>query len=96
MRDYELLYIVKTDLSEEDTQAVVDRYVKVLEDNGAEVANVDKWGKRKFAYVINKVYRDGYYVLVTFKAENAAVDEVSRLLKIDERVIRHLVTRVGA
>lgn len=94
MRDYELLYIVKTDLSEEETQATVERYNALLEKEGAEVTSVDKWGKRKLAYVINKTYRDGYYVLVNFKGESNAVNEVDRLMKIDERLIRHLITRV--
>ena len=47
MRDYELLYIIKTELSEEQTQAVIDRYVGILEGEGATVEKVDKWGKRK-------------------------------------------------
>lgn len=94
MRDYELLYIVKTELSEEETQATIDRYNALLEKEGAEVTSVDKWGKRKLAYVINKKHRDGYYVLVNFKGESNAVNEVDRLMKIDERLIRHLITRV--
>lgn len=95
MRDYELLFIVKTEVGEEDTQAIIDRYVNVLTEQGAEVANVDKWGKRRLAYTIDKTYTDGYYVLVTFKGSNEAVNEVSRLMKIDERLIRHMITRVG-
>lgn len=94
MRDYELLFIVKTEYSEEDTQAVIDRYVNVLTEQGADVAKVDKWGKRKLAYTIDKVYTDGYYVLVTFKGGNEAVNEVGRLMKIDERLLRHMITRV--
>lgn len=95
MRDYELLFIVKTEVGEEDTQSVIDRYVNVLTEQGAEVTNIDKWGKRRLAYTIAKTYTDGYYVLVTFKGGNEAVDEVSRLMKIDERLLRHMVTRVG-
>lgn len=94
MRDYELLYIIKTDLSEEDTQATVERYNTLLAKEGAEVTSVDKWGKRKLAYVINKTHRDGYYILVNFKGEAKAVNEVDRLMKIDENLIRHLITRV--
>lgn len=94
MRDYELLFIVKTELSEEDTQAVIDRYINILNDQGAEVDKIDKWGKRRLAYTINKVHTSGYYVLVTFKGGNEAVNEVDRLMKIDERLLRHLITRV--
>lgn len=94
MRDYELLYIIKTELSEEQTQAVIDRYVGILEGEGATVEKVDKWGKRKLAYTIDKKYTDGFYVLVNFKGEAHAVDEADRLMKIDENLLRHMITRV--
>lgn len=94
MRDYELLYIIKTEVGEEQTQAVIDRYNGILEGEGATVEKVDKWGKRKLAYTINKKYTDGFYVLVNFKGEANAVDEVDRLMKIDENLLRHMITRV--
>ena len=95
MREYELLFIVKTEIPEEGTQEVIDRYSKVLTDHGAEVTAVDEWGKRRLAYVIDKKYTDGVYVLIKFNGDSAAVNEVDRLMKIDERLLRHLVTRVG-
>ena len=94
MRDYELLDIIKTVVGEEQTQAVIDRYNGILEGEGATVEKVDKWGKRKLAYTIDKKYTDGFYVLVNFKGEANAVDEVDRLMKIDENLLRHMITRV--
>ena len=94
MRDYELLYIIKSEVGEEQTQAVIDRYNGILEGEGATVEKVDKWGKRKLAYTIDKKYTDGFYVLVNFKGEANAVDEVDRLMKIDENLLRHMITRV--
>ena len=94
MRDYELLYIIKTEVGEDQTQAVIDRYNGILEGEGATVEKVDKWGKRKLAYTIDKKYTDGFYVLVNFKGEANAVDEVDRLMKIDENLLRHMITRV--
>lgn len=94
MRDYELLYIIKTEVGEEQTQAAIDRYNGILEGEGATVEKVDKWGKRKLAYTIDKKYTDGFYVLVNFKGEANAVDEVDRLMKIDENLLRHMITRV--
>ena len=94
MRDYELLYIIKTEVGEEQTQAVIDRYNGILEGEGATVEKVDKWGKRKLAYTIDKKYTDGFYVLVNFKGEANAVDEVDRLMKIEENLLRHMITRV--
>ena len=95
MREYELLYIIKTDVTEEQTAATVEKFNEVLKSQGAEIASVDQWGKRKLAYEIDKKYRDGYYVLVKFNTETAVVNETDRLLKIDETVLRHIITRVG-
>lgn len=95
MREYELLYIIKTDVSEEQTASTIEKFNEILKKEGAEVTGVDQWGKRKLAYEIDKKYRDGYYVLVKFTATPEAVDEADRLLKIDETVLRHMITRVG-
>ena len=62
MREYELFYMIKTDITEEQTEAVIEKFNGILAREGAEVTAVDKWGKRKLAYVIDKKYREGYYV----------------------------------
>ena len=95
MRDYELLYIIKADVTEEQTEATIAKFNGILENEGATIASVDKWGKRKLAYEIDKKYREGYYVLVKFNGSSAAVDEADRLFKIDETVLRHMITKVG-
>lgn len=94
MREYELLYIIKTSVGEEDTQKTIDRYNTILTEQKAEVKNIDKWGKRRLAYTIDKTYTDGFYVLVNFVGDSAAVNEVDRLMKIDENLLRHMITRV--
>lgn len=93
MRDYELLYIIKPDLAEEQMAAVIEKFNGILTKEGAEVTGVDEWGKRKLAYEIDKKYREGFYVLVKFNGPSAAVDEADRLLKIDENILRHMITR---
>lgn len=95
MREYELFYMIKTDITEEQTEAVIEKFNGILAREGAEVTAVDKWGKRKLAYVIDKKYREGYYVLVKFNGTPAAVNEADRLLKIDDNVLRHMITKVG-
>ena len=95
MRDYELLYIIKTDITEEQTEATVEKFSGILTREGATITSVDKWGKRKLAYEIDKKYRDGYYVLVKFNGPSEALDESDRLMKIDESILRHMTTRVG-
>ena len=95
MREYELFYMIKTDITEEQTEAVIEKFNGILTRERAEVTAVDKWGKRKLAYVIDKKYREGYYVLVKFNGTPAAVKEADRLLKIDDNVLRHMITKVG-
>lgn len=95
MRDYELLYIIKNDVNEEQTEATITKFSGILEKEGATIASVDKWGKRKLAYIIDKKHSEGYYVLVKFNGSSAAIDETDRLLKIDENILRHLVTKIG-
>lgn len=95
MRDYELLYIIKTDTPEEKVESTIEKFSGILTAQGATIASVDKWGKRKLAYEIDKKYRDGYYVLVKFNGPAAAVDECDRVMKIDETILRQMTTRVG-
>ena len=95
MRDYELLYIIKPEVAEDAIDGIVEKFNGILVKEGAEVVNVDKWGKRKLAYDIAQKYREGYYVLVKFNGPAAAVDECDRLMKIDDNILRQLTTKVG-
>ncbi|MCL5677062.1 MAG: 30S ribosomal protein S6 [Firmicutes bacterium] len=93
MRTYELVFIVKPDLEEEATAAVVDKFTGLITEQGGTVANVDKWGKRHLAYEV-KGYNDGYYIIVNFQAEPKASKEVERVLKISDDVIKHMVIKL--
>ncbi|MFZ7102952.1 MAG: 30S ribosomal protein S6 [Peptococcaceae bacterium] len=95
MRPYELLYIVKPDLDEEQLEAVIGKFTALIEKEGGEIVKVDKWGKRKFAYEIDKKWRDGFYILVHFNGEPAVASELDRVMKISDDIIRHLITRIG-
>jgi small subunit ribosomal protein S6 len=90
LRNYELIYILRTDLEEEATEAVINKFTGLIEKNGGEVVKVDKWGKRRLAYAIKK-RTEGFYVIVDFKAEPAVSHEVERVLKITDEVLRHMV-----
>lgn len=92
MRKYEVMYIVRPDLDEEATKATVERFNKVVTDNGGEVESTEEMGKRRLAYEIND-YREGYYVLLNINGVTATVDELERLFNISEDVIRHMVVR---
>ncbi|MCM3664460.1 30S ribosomal protein S6 [Mesobacillus subterraneus] len=92
MRKYEIMYIIRPNIEEEAKKALTERFSGILTENGAEVSEAKEWGKRRLAYEIND-FRDGYYQLVKVNAEPAAVEEFSRLAKISEDIIRHIVIK---
>ncbi len=89
MRHYETLFIINPDLNEEDTQATVEKFAGILAEGGATMAKVDLWGRRRMAYEVKK-FNKGFFVLFDYGADPAAVAEMERNFKIDERVIRFL------
>lgn len=93
MRSYEALYIIRPDLEDEQIEAVVNKFTGLIEKNGGEIIQVDKWGKRKLAYEIRK-YREGYYVLMQFRGTSATAQELERVFKITDEVIRYLIARL--
>ena len=85
---YETLFAVNGNLTEEDYQAIKEKFVTLINDNATDVA-VAEWGKRRFAYPINYV-TEGYYVLATFKSEPDFPLELERVLGITEGVLRYM------
>ncbi len=89
MRHYETIYIISPELPDEDIAAVVDKFRAIIEDGGGTMVKVEDWGRRRLAYEVKKFHK-GYYVLFDYGATPAAVAEMERNFKIDERVIRYL------
>ncbi len=87
---YETLFAVSGNLVEEDTKALVEKFVTLINENATDVS-VNEWGKRRLAYPIDYI-TEGYYVLVTFKSEPSFPIELNRVFGITEGVIRHIVT----
>jgi small subunit ribosomal protein S6 len=85
------MYIIRPDVEQENVQAIVDKFSGII-NNGGEVTKQDVIGKRRLAYEINKI-RDGYYVLVHFNATTEVVNELDRIMKITDEVIRTLIVR---
>ncbi len=92
INSYECLFIVDVTKGETVTDATVNKFMSVIEAN-AEVVDVAKWGKRRLAYAINDM-PEGYYTVVTFKAEPAFPAELERLFNIDETIMRSMVIRL--
>ena len=87
---YEVLYVLNPNLTEEETQAIVETFKTLIEQNGT-VDEMEEWGKRKLAYEINYL-TEGYYVLVKFTSGPELPAELDRILGITDGVIRSLVT----
>ena len=87
---YEVLYVLNPNLTEEETQGVVEKFKTLIEQNGT-IDEMDEWGKRKLAYEINYL-TEGYYVLVKFTSGPEFPAELDRILGITDGVIRSLVT----
>ncbi|HAI21427.1 MAG TPA: 30S ribosomal protein S6 [Clostridiales bacterium UBA8153] len=90
MRHYELMYITRPDLDEEALTGVLERFSELIAKSGGEVKNIDKWGKRRLSYEISD-FREGHYVVVDFLGEPAVANEVSRVMKITDQILRHLI-----
>ncbi len=90
MRKYEVMYIIRTDIEQEQVQSTVEKFQNIITNGGGEITKHDLMGKRRLAYEIKK-FRDGHYVLVQFTAEPAVVKELDRVLKISDEIIRFLI-----
>lgn len=94
MREYEAIFVLAPTLSEEQTQAIIDSLVQSAEERGAEVANVDRWGRRRLAFPVKK-HKEGQYVIFTLLADSIdAVRELERRVKVSDSIIRFLTIRV--
>ena len=87
--NYEAVYILNPDLTEEQIAALVERFKSVVEANGT-VSEVNEWGKRRLAYPINDLM-EGYYVLMTFTAAAAVPAELDRIFRITDGVMRSMI-----
>src|SRR5687767_3915858 len=92
MRSYEAMVIVDARLEEGDIQKAVEKFSSSIGEHGGTIANVDRWGKRRFAYEIDHQH-EGYYFVATFSAPEAAVDQLKRTLQISDEFIRGKIVR---
>lgn len=92
MRPYEGMFIFKPNLEEEVRTGLVTKLKGVVANFG-EVKEEEEWGNRKLAYEIED-FKEAYYYLVRFDAENGVVQELNRQVRISEDIIRHLVIRL--
>jgi small subunit ribosomal protein S6 len=92
MRRYELMLVIRPDVPDDKSQAVIDRTTRQIIATGGQILKVAPWGRRRLAYPIDR-FREGSYHIVLFQAPGDALGELEHNLQITEEVLRHLVTR---
>lgn len=95
MRPYEVMIILDPGIEEDAIRAELDRSTELIRSRGGIPGRVDRWGRRRLAYEIQK-QREGYYVLLEATAEPATMAELDRSLHLADGVMRHKVMRVPA
>ena len=92
-RLYESMYIIDANLTDDQVDSIIAKYVKLVTDQGGEVRSVGRWDKRRLAFEV-KGRREGQYILMFFEAEAEVSKELDRVYRISDDVFRHLITRV--
>ena len=93
MNKYEMMFIVRPDMEEAEIRKTAENMKKVLTDKKAKVIEEKAMGQRELAYEINK-FNTGYYYLFVVEANAEAEQEFSRVARINESLLRHLIVRV--
>lgn len=92
MRDYELMYIVRPTLADDQFNGAIERVDAMVGNLGGEVGEKTPWGKRRLAYPIQK-HEDGYYVVASIKLDPSQTKELEEQLRISDEVIRHILVQ---
>ena len=95
MRKYEVMYILNASMDDAARQAEMDSIHAIITTNGGNIVKTDVWGVKEFAYEIENMTK-GFYVVTTFEAENAALNEFNRLMRINKNVVRFLTIKQEA
>ncbi len=93
MRRYELMLVLRPDVPDDRSQAVIDRTTRQISTAGGQIVKVAPWGRRRLAYPIDR-HREGSYHIVLFDAPAGLLAELERGLTITEELLRHLITKV--
>lgn len=92
MRAYEVMVILEPSLDERTVAPTLDKFLKVVANDGGTVENVDVWGRRRLAYEVNK-NAEGIYAVVNLTAEPKTVAELDRQFGLNEQILRTKVIR---
>jgi len=92
-RTYELMFIVRPDMPEEEQDKLISTLQSAVTSSQGQVKNVERMGKRRLAYKVRK-FADGIYILLTIEGSGGLIHELERRLRVSEAVIKFLTVRV--
>jgi len=92
-RTYELMFIVRPDMQEEDQDKLISTLESVVTNSGGTVKNVEKMGKRRLAYLVRR-FHEGLYILLTVEGSGGLIHELERRLRVTEPVIKFMTVRI--
>src|SRR5436190_15098159 len=92
-RTYELMFIVRPDMPEEEQDKLVSTLESAITSSGGAMKKVERMGKRRLAYTVRRFF-EGVYILLTFEGSGGLVHELERRLRVTEQVIKFLTVRV--
>ena len=90
MKSYELMYIIPSQSTDEDKEALIALVNGMIEKDGGKIESVERIGNKRLAYEIEKKH-EGYYVLVNFTAESKVPNTLGALLSITNGIMRHII-----
>jgi small subunit ribosomal protein S6 len=93
MRVYEVVFIVAPNVEEADVESLITQVSDVATNQGARVAKIDRIGRRRLAYPINK-FKDGYYAVLTVEGTGLEIAEIERRMRVSDSIIRYLTIRI--
>ena len=93
MNKYEIMFIVRPDMEEAENKETAEEMKKVLTDGNATIIEEKSMGQRELAYEIKK-FSTGYYFLFVAEANAEVVKEFDRIVRINEKLLRHLIVKV--
>ena len=93
LRNYEVIYIVHHSKTDEEAEEIINKFQQIVTSTSGKVETIEKWGRRKLAFIIGKESK-GNYVFMKISCENKTIDELARNFKLNDSIIRHLVTKV--
>ena len=91
MRHYEIVFLVHPDQSEQ-VNAMVERYTKLIEEDGGKIHRLEDWGRRQLAYPIDKIHK-AHYIMLNVECSAKALDELTENFRYNDAVIRNMVIR---